>query len=127
MLSRSRNEQVLKFVFGKFLGVLRRNVRNSGVGSKDVPAKGRGVRMKDTQISAACAIGWSLWVASFAIWGLSWLLGLAEIRALSLIVCGAAVTATVRSYFIDQHYRFKTALAVTASFRDEDAQVHSLR
>jgi hypothetical protein len=57
--------------------------------------------VKDTDISAGCAIAYGAWVASLIIWGVGWGTGSGGLRTLSIIVCGIAATATVRTYFVE--------------------------
>lgn len=71
--------------------------------------------MKDFQISVSCVAAYVLWAASLIVWGIGWVTHIDDVGRLSLIICGAAVTAQIRSYIIDQHRRFRNMLAVTAS------------
>lgn len=67
--------------------------------------------MVDRQISAACVVAYGLWFACLSIWGVAWVVDAAPVYALSIIFCGAAATATIRSYFIDQNQRIRTSIA----------------
>lgn len=64
-------------------------------------------------VSVGCVVAYGLWSACLTLWCVSWITHLAPLGQLSLIICGMAVVATIRTYFIGFHERMKTALAVT--------------
>lgn len=76
------------------------------------------IEMVDRQISAACVAAYGLWVGALGLWITSYLSDDPGLGNLSLMVTGAAVTATIRSYFIDQSKRIKTALAAAQALGD---------
>jgi hypothetical protein len=63
-------------------------------------------------VSATCATAYVLWAGAVGLWLASWVDHSPTIGRLSLIVCGAAVTATVRSYCVELSQRIRNALAV---------------
>lgn len=80
----------------------------------------------DREISAGAVVAYLLWTLSLVLCGVAWLADDLDIGRLSLIVCGAAVTATVRTYFVCQGERIRSALTVTSVVRG-DASVRPLR
>lgn len=78
----------------------------------------------DREISVSCVVAYLLWALSLAMWAAAWKLG-PEMRALAVMVCIAAATGTVRTYFISLGHRIKAAMAVTAVV--ENSSVRSLR
>lgn len=74
--------------------------------------------MTDKKISAVSVAAGTAWALSLGLWGLAWIISSDDIGRLSLIVCGVAVTATIRSYLVTQDERIRTALAVTSVVRD---------
>lgn len=51
-------------------------------------------------VSATCIVANGAWVLAFALMGLGVAIGRSDVRALALMVCGVAMTATIRTYFI---------------------------
>lgn len=82
--------------------------------------------MIDRDIRAGTVVAYLLWALSLTLCGVAWAVGSLDIGRLSIILCGAAATATVRTYFVAQAERIKAALAVTAIAR-ESGSVRSLR
>lgn len=74
--------------------------------------------MVDRSISAGVVVACTLWVVCLGLWGLSWVAG-EEIGRLSLIFCGAAATATIRSYIVCHEEQMKMALTVTSTVGSE--------
>lgn len=70
--------------------------------------------MIDRKVSAGCVIAYALWAIALAVWGMAWVLHVRPLGDLSIIVSGAAATATVRTYFVGHLQRMKTAMAVTS-------------
>lgn len=69
--------------------------------------------MVDRQLSASCVVAYALWGLCLGLWAVSWLIGQEQIGRLSIITCGAAATATVRTYCLLVLERVKNALVVT--------------
>lgn len=67
----------------------------------------------ERQISVNCVIAYGLWAATFAVWTVSWVVDIEALMALSVLVGMIAATATIRTYFITQNARIKTAMVVT--------------
>lgn len=79
----------------------------------------------DKQVGMSCVIATALWVLSLAVWGVAWAFDHEHLGRLSIIICGAAATTTVRCYFIEQYAKFKAAMVVTRAVQSE--QIRSLR
>lgn len=65
--------------------------------------------MRDMKISAGCAVAWGLWAVSVVTFAVAWPLGIEGLSRLSLMLCGAAVTATIRTYFVNQNRMMRNA------------------
>jgi hypothetical protein len=57
------------------------------------------------------------------LWGIGWMVKMPEVRSLGFIICGAAVTATIRSYLVTLRRRIEAALIVAV----EESGVRLLR
>lgn len=73
--------------------------------------------MLEREISARCVLSYALWSVCLIVWAISWALGSDDLGRLGLIVCGAAVTGSVKWMFIQQREHFKSVAAVTGSVR----------
>jgi len=80
---------------------------------------------KEIRTSATCVAAMSLWLTSILLWAVSWAMDERYIAVLAILVCGGAVTATVRAYFIAQTEQLRTALLVTG--REPRSDVTRLR
>lgn len=69
----------------------------------------------DRDISVSCVVAYGLWVLSFALCALAWALNDINVGRLSLIICGASITATVRTYFVTLSRRMRDAQVVTST------------
>lgn len=74
--------------------------------------------MIDREVSAGAVVAYLLWGLTVVLCVGAWVLGDINVGRLSILTCGAAVTATVRTYFVDQAQRIKLALMVTATVRE---------
>jgi hypothetical protein len=83
--------------------------------------------MIDRQISVGLSsITASLaWALAFILCGVAWLLGSIDVGRLSLLLCGVAVTLTVRAFLVEQTARIKSTLI--ASHDIGPAPVRSMR
>lgn len=70
--------------------------------------------MLEREIGLRCLITYGLWVLTVLTWFTSWLADLDDLGRLSLIICGAAATTSIKGMFIEQHRRMKDAIAVTS-------------
>lgn len=71
-----------------------------------------GVRtVKDVELSttAGLVIAYAAWALTLATWTIACIVGSGDMRALSIIVCGVAVTATIRTYFVGLHQMVRNA------------------
>lgn len=86
-------------------------------------------REVSVSVSANCLCAYALWAAVGVLLGVSWAIGSDNVGRLAIIACGAAATATIRSYFVAQSRRIRNALQVTGHFRSdrEDARVRPMR
>lgn len=75
--------------------------------------------MVDREISAGTVVAYLLWALTFTLCIAAWVMGDINVGRLSIITCGAAVTATVRTYFVIQSERIRAALIVAATERPE--------
>lgn len=82
--------------------------------------------MVDREIRAGTVIAYLLWALSVTLFAVAWIVGDINVGRLSIIVCGAAATATVRTYFVAQSERIRAALIV-AMTDDRTAQVRPMR
>jgi hypothetical protein len=80
---------------------------------------------KEIKTNATALVAASLWITSLAAWGVSWAVDVFYVSILALLICGAAVTATIRSYFIAQTEQLRNALIVTG--RSSEGDVRPLR
>jgi hypothetical protein len=80
---------------------------------------------KHVEVSVACTIAATLWVLSVVLMAVSWFWETDSLARLSLLICGAAVTATIRVYFIGLGRRMKAMLIVAAT--EGPGSVTSLR
>lgn len=69
--------------------------------------------MVDREISIGNLVACTLWGACLGLWFVACLMHNEDIGRLSVIVCGGAVTATVRMFLVAQWQRIRTALIVT--------------
>lgn len=82
--------------------------------------------MVDRNISASTVAAYALWALSLTLCVVACAVGNIDVGRLSIIVCGAAVTATIRTYFIALSLRIQSAMTVTSAVRD-GSQVRPLR
>lgn len=80
--------------------------------------------MFDRQISAGCVASWAMWGASIALAVVAAIYQSMDVGRFSLIVCGGAITVTIRTLLEGHAQRIKAALIVTG--RAED-RVRTLR
>lgn len=73
------------------------------------------MRDREVSVSAGCVAAYLLWALSLTLCMIAWFVDSMDVGRFSLIVCGGAVTATIRTYFVAQHYRIKAALIVAAT------------
>lgn len=73
--------------------------------------------MLERDINARCLVVWGVWTLAVAIWGAAWLLGSDHLGRLSLIVCGAAVTVTVKQMFVEQRKHLRATITVAQAVR----------
>lgn len=71
--------------------------------------------MVDREISAGAVVAYLLWALSLTLCAVAWVVGDLDVGRLSIILCGAAATATVRTYFVAQSDRIRAALIVAAT------------
>lgn len=71
--------------------------------------------MIDREISAGIVVAYLLWVLTVGLCIAAWVADDINVGRLSLLLCGAAVTATIRTYFVTQSERIKAALIVAAT------------
>lgn len=85
--------------------------------------------MEDRATSLGCVVAYTLWTISGLLMLTSWLIWddhLAEhLGRTGLIVCGAAVTATVRSYLVRQGRLLRAAYEMGRE--DRRGEVHAVR
>lgn len=75
----------------------------------------------DREISAGVVVAYLLWTLSFTLCVVAWVADNLDIGRLSILLCGAAATATVRTYFVRQAERIRSALAITSVVRGDDS------
>jgi hypothetical protein len=80
-----------------------------------------GLQLVDREIhtNTTSLLATALWILSVLAWGISWLFDQRYIAVLSLLICGAAGTVTVRAFFIAQTEQIRTALIVTGRDQSE--------
>lgn len=74
--------------------------------------------MEDRVVSAGQLVAGVLWTLAFGLWGAAWIVGNSNVGRLSLLICAAAATMTVRCFFTTQQRHIKNAMRVTATVRD---------
>lgn len=77
--------------------------------------------------SVTCATACLLWVVAVGIWLAAWRLDSPDLRTLSIMVCGGAVTATIRSYFVAWSRHLRTVMQVTGQGGRVGGPIHPLR
>lgn len=60
-------------------------------------------------VSATCAVAYAAWVVAVALMGVGVALDDPPVRAVALMCCMVAMTATIRSYLIDMGRRMRNA------------------
>lgn len=65
-----------------------------------------------------------LWALSVVAWGVSWLLDLPDLGRLSLILCGAAVTVTIKGMFVCQRQYIRNVVNAAPSARGALSPLH---
>lgn len=70
--------------------------------------------LDERHISARCLMSSGLWALCVVAWAVSWMVEQPDLGRLSLILCGAAVTVTVKGMFIAQRRYIKSVAAVTS-------------
>lgn len=60
-------------------------------------------------VSATCAVAYAAWVFAFALMGAGVVFDRADVRAVALMCCMVAMTATIRSYMIGLGRKLKNA------------------
>lgn len=83
----------------------------------------RGIKV---ECSVTAAAAWVLWSLSTGLCLVAWGTKSIDLGMLSLLVCGAAVTMTIRVYFITLGRKIKAALIVAAT-EGAESTVRSLR
>lgn len=76
--------------------------------------------MIDREISAGTVVAYLLWALSATLCAVAWAVGDINVGRLSILLCGAAATATVRTYFVAQSERIKAALIVAVTERPDN-------
>lgn len=70
--------------------------------------------MIDKNVSAGQVAAWGLWAISIVLWAVAWWAG-DQVGRLSILVAGMAITAHIRCYFVDQHRRLRSIMAVRSA------------
>src|SRR4051794_40924990 len=65
--------------------------------------------MTDREVSAGCVVAWLLWGGTVLVFVVGWVVDVAPLRTSAMLVCGAAVTATIRTYFVNQNRMMRNA------------------
>lgn len=79
----------------------------------------RVVRDRHVDLSLSCLVAYGLWLLSVGLVITSLIVESVEIGRVSLILCGAAITATVRTYCIVLGRRIEAALIVACETPQE--------
>lgn len=83
--------------------------------------------MLDKEISASCVVAYGLWLLSIGLLVASWFVPGGDVGRTAIIVCGAAATATIRTYFIALSRRVRAALIVATTESGEASRMRTVR
>lgn len=65
--------------------------------------------MKDREISATCVVAYGAWAMTVALMVTGVVFNRSDVRAISLMFCGIAMTATIRGYLINMGCQMRNA------------------